>query len=118
MKQTNKQTKCRFGHSELLIPTQSAIKELQFDASFKTVQNVKMNELVSFIQYCKIWHFLLEILYFDGIAGYRLLFVFDSIYFSSEGTARRGGRNSDMVDGLMAFSPRLGNRVRGGGDGF
>ena len=35
-------TKCPFGHSELLIPTERAIKELEFKISFKTVHNAKM----------------------------------------------------------------------------
>ena len=34
--------KCRFGHSELLIPTESGIKELLYDISFKTVNNAKV----------------------------------------------------------------------------
>ena len=37
-------TKCQFGHSEseLLVPTESATKELSFDISFKTVANAKV----------------------------------------------------------------------------
>ena len=33
-------TKCRFGHSELSIPTESATKEVSF--SFETVQSAKV----------------------------------------------------------------------------
>ena len=38
-------TKCQFGHSELLIPAESAIKELLFDAKFKSVHNAKVKPL-------------------------------------------------------------------------
>ena len=34
--------KCPVGHSELLIPTQSATKELEFDVSFEAVRNAKV----------------------------------------------------------------------------
>ena len=35
-------TKCQFDHPELLIPTERAIKELEFDIRFKTVHNAKV----------------------------------------------------------------------------
>ena len=37
-----KVTKCQLGHSECSIPTENAIKELQFDPSFKTVRKAKV----------------------------------------------------------------------------
>ena len=35
-------TKCPFGHSEILIPTERAINEVQFHISFNTVHNAKV----------------------------------------------------------------------------
>ena len=35
-------TRCQFGHSELLIPTDSAYKELYIDIGFRTVHNAKV----------------------------------------------------------------------------
>ena len=35
-------TKCRFGHSELLTPTERAINQLHFHTSFKIVHNAKV----------------------------------------------------------------------------
>ena len=35
-------TKCHFGHSELLIPTESTMKELQLDMGFKTAHDAKV----------------------------------------------------------------------------
>ena len=40
-------TKCRFGHSELLIPRERAIKELYFDLGFETVHNAKVKAVVA-----------------------------------------------------------------------
>ena len=42
MRSDKRATKCQFGYSELLTPTESAIQELSFDNSFKTVHNAKV----------------------------------------------------------------------------
>ena len=38
-------TKCQFGHSELLIPTESATMELYCDISFKTVHHTEVKSV-------------------------------------------------------------------------
>ena len=48
----NKLTKCQFGHSELTIPTESAIKELYYDISFKTVHYV----FIMYLAYIPVKH--------------------------------------------------------------
>ena len=39
--------RCQFGHSELLIPTESATEELEFVISYKTALNVQVSEVMA-----------------------------------------------------------------------
>ena len=56
---TKRVTRCRFGHPELLIPTESATKGLEVDISFKTLHHgkVKLRSLKLRWQYQQRGHF-------------------------------------------------------------